>query len=555
MQTQQMNFFKAGNYKMFGSLEHNKKNECQEIINNQLLDYIFFSDSMIAENCCIKKNKINRFISEIHSIQNDQYEQIHNFYRADNGYLLILNKNTHRNLHNYLEQNKFPANKVCFAKIIVSILQGLINIHQKSIIYTCISPYNLKLDAKDKVIFKENTYERIFQDYTSNEQQKLFLAPEILERKQYGFQADLYSFGVLLFYMIYNRHPFYFSQNLQKINKQELIDNIKQQKINFDQNIVVPICLIDFIKRLLHYDPQKRMSWYQVYRHPFLRHYIEQLNDSQFSSSYNIQEEENLRNQKDKLLTQQNLYQKEIFQENKIPNIELYQQNLQTISLENNKKQQNIIQQKRNEQQPKQQADIAQKNLDAIFDKAEFLSKFTKSVKELQKKIQIDSTFIVQYSLIWQAIHILNQIQSIISKQNTVNNFQVQYLDQLIQDENKVQSFQMKVQEKINKLNKKQIKILGNNQAIKNLFHPTTFQTEYNQNLTKYINTVKTRLEQHFETDDKPRLFAHIMLAFEALNIQKNNQQDKKYFKEIYINSKNQPLDQWEKLINQKLQN
>lgn len=36
------------------------------------------------------------------------------------------------------------------------------------------------------------------------------LAPEIHEGKPYGIKADIYSLGVLLYYMLYGKFPFNF---------------------------------------------------------------------------------------------------------------------------------------------------------------------------------------------------------------------------------------------------------------------------------------------------------------------------------------------------------
>ncbi|KAL4486463.1 hypothetical protein ABPG72_018417 [Tetrahymena utriculariae] len=497
------------NYKINGILNHNKKNECLELTNNQLLDCIFFSDINIEQNCCVefRQNKLQRFESEIETFKskndNNQYTKIHNFFRKEDGYLLIVNRNICGSLHTFLEQNKFSQKRTCFAKIIVSILQGLINIHSKQIIYTCISPFYLKLDANQKVIYEENTYERVFQDYSNFQQNEYFLAPEILEGKEYGFEADIYSFGVLLFYMIYKKYPF------NGNDSKDLIQKIELNQITFDQNIKVPLSLIDFIKRLLHYDPQQRMSWYQVYMHPFLKGYIQQLTDDQNLNEANNYDEEDLINQQNKLLQSKQLYQQERFQ------AKAFFQKSNIQQKPNNTQKKKISPQKEKEE-------IAPNRQEAMFLKAKFLYQFTDCVIKLCKKLDLDYSQ-TQLYLTKQAFDILEMItkdneakQNLIKKLNEIND-----INQIFRYNN----------------------LLSNS---------SSFQKEYNDTLKLYINRIKEVLDRPLD-EDKSSLFRHIMLAFEALNIKNNNLQEKNYFKSYKESLKLHPPCQWEKMIAQRL--
>ncbi|KAL4438411.1 hypothetical protein ABPG74_009450 [Tetrahymena malaccensis] len=537
-----MSSFKAGNYKFQGDLEHNKMNQCLEINDNKCLDYIYFSDKMIEQNCCVqdKKNKISRFESEIWRVQNDnkndQYQKIQQFYRADKGYLLIMNSSLYQNLHTFSKENTFSENKEKYVAIIISILFGLNKIHYNQIIYQCISPYNLKIDDNYRVIFQENTYERVFQDYSSDN--LLFLAPEILENEKlknvYGFKADVFSFGVLLYYMIYQKHPFYESEY---IDRKMLIQKIKTHQIKFDQSKVIPICLIDFIKKLLQYDPSERMSWHQVYKHPFLRHYIQQLIDLQNSNFLNYNDEE-----KNKfVLSCQNFYKQEIFEVCQIPPIKPINdsEKPKKICIQQSNNQNNNINQRKKLKLPPPQ--------NAIFQKAEFLSKFTKSVKELCDKLNIDC-FYTEFYLLRYAIDILNQIIISFESQNVGKKVDTS-------DKQQIQKRQKKLLEKIQKNHLTLQRQFSENQLIGEL--STCFQDfkkEYVQNLQRYIKQMKSVLERP-QDEDKLGVFTHIMLAFEALNIQKNDLKDEKDFNQYKNQLKQYTPEQWESIINDKLKN
>ncbi|KAM3137614.1 hypothetical protein pb186bvf_010228 [Paramecium bursaria] len=90
------------------------------------------------------------------------------------------------------------------------------------------------------------------------------MAPEIMEMKQYGLQADMYSLGVLFYQLIYGEFPFTGDLGQDQINL------IKKQNLNFNKNIQVSQETQELIRRMLQYDPQKRIQWKELYNHKFI---------------------------------------------------------------------------------------------------------------------------------------------------------------------------------------------------------------------------------------------------------------------------------------------
>ena len=88
----------------------------------------------------------------------------------------------------------------------------------------------------------------------------LFMAPEICKGNGYRSNCDLFSIGVLIYYLYFNSYPFY---NKSAINL----------KVNMNFQIEEDKQLEDLLKKLLKEDPDERISWKEYFEHPFFKQY------------------------------------------------------------------------------------------------------------------------------------------------------------------------------------------------------------------------------------------------------------------------------------------
>ena len=86
-------------------------------------------------------------------------------------------------------------------------------------------------------------------------------APEVLRNERYTEFSDLWSLGILIYYLYFKSYPFQ-GENEEEVLKK--IDNgiIKSLTTNSDFN--------NLIFNLLKKEPSERMSWEEYFDHPFI---------------------------------------------------------------------------------------------------------------------------------------------------------------------------------------------------------------------------------------------------------------------------------------------
>ena len=96
-----------------------------------------------------------------------------------------------------------------------------------------------------------------------------YMSPEIINKKKYRKEIDIWSLGVLLYEMIHAYSPF--SLNVQKQGEKGIIENIKKHKLEFHKPISDE-CR-ELITTLLEQDPRKRIKIKDVFNSKFVKKY------------------------------------------------------------------------------------------------------------------------------------------------------------------------------------------------------------------------------------------------------------------------------------------
>ena len=118
-------------------------------------------------------------------------------------------------LEEYMNNNKPSYNKII--KYALDISKGLYFLHncKPQIIHRDINPSNLLLDRKNSIIkLSDFGISKMYENndniqMTGNSGTLRFMAPEVYFNKFYNHKVDVYSFGMILYYLVYNIKPFY----------------------------------------------------------------------------------------------------------------------------------------------------------------------------------------------------------------------------------------------------------------------------------------------------------------------------------------------------------
>lgn len=89
----------------------------------------------------------------------------------------------------------------------------------------------------------------------------LYMAPELLMGDKYTSKADLWSYGVIMYELLFGTHP------TPAITLHQLVSKVKSESINFHtEKNFTPYCF-DLLKRLLVKNYDKRIDWAQFFNH------------------------------------------------------------------------------------------------------------------------------------------------------------------------------------------------------------------------------------------------------------------------------------------------
>lgn len=184
----------------------------------------------------------------------------------------------------------FPLNRVRIYA--AEIAQAIKYMHSIGIIHRDLKPANILLDKDGHIkltdfgLVKEKMFGKCAKTSTFCGT-PLYAAPEIVQRKPYGRSVDWWSFGVIIYELIFYDSPFS-SDNLKNLCKQIVEKNLQFPKkyaiegqiynennqVNDDVNNkkLIPFVVYDFLTKLLAKDPMDRLGANnedEIFNHPF----------------------------------------------------------------------------------------------------------------------------------------------------------------------------------------------------------------------------------------------------------------------------------------------
>eukprot|EP01036_Dinobryon_divergens_P029898 gene29899-39068_t len=189
-------------------------------------------------------------------------------------FYLVLEYMSGGDLHQRVVEKTYLSEKEA-RRYVIQVLKALKYLHDNHIVHRDLRPENMMftstaIDADLKLVELSYATFTNGNDLTEFEETRLltphYIAPEILEKKNYGSAVDMWSLGVIV-YTLLGGYPPFFDDNTEKLTKL-----ITSGEWNFQPEYWGSVSLKakDFISKLLENTPAKRMTAKQALDHPWL---------------------------------------------------------------------------------------------------------------------------------------------------------------------------------------------------------------------------------------------------------------------------------------------
>ena len=175
----------------------------------------------------------------------------------------------------YIEkENSKYFNSKKIREILIQLNNSFKIMNEKHIIHRALKLENILIKYKDEkkeefIVKLKFTDESEILNESSNKlkdriiyRNRKILAPEILKGEEYNEQSDLWSLGILIYYLFFGEFP-YNSNNIKEILKKIKDREVLKKSKNYH--------LDDLISKLLVENPGDRITWKEYFNHPFFR--------------------------------------------------------------------------------------------------------------------------------------------------------------------------------------------------------------------------------------------------------------------------------------------
>ncbi|KAF3840718.1 hypothetical protein F7725_006580 [Dissostichus mawsoni] len=156
-------------------------------------------------------------------------------------------------MYNVDEKNPgFNETRACFYT--AQIICGVEHLHQHRIIYRDLKPENVLLDDAGHVRLSDLG---LAVELPPGKDKTSFMAPELLQKKEYDYTVDYFTLGVTLYEMIAAKGPF--RVRGEKVENTEVARRILNDPVSYTP-VFSKDCK-DICEGLMHKDPEKRLGF------------------------------------------------------------------------------------------------------------------------------------------------------------------------------------------------------------------------------------------------------------------------------------------------------
>ena len=175
------------------------------------------------------------------------------------------------NLNNYLFEREKPFSINEIREILIQINNFFKKLNNKKIIHGNIKPSNILINVNEnnKIVIKLSYFDSIkFSNKIDDsidllEKICLTTPPEILKGELFNKKSDIWSLGIIIYYMLYKRYPFNGEYDYNLLSNIISNQNIELNSENEELN--------NLFKRMLKVDVNKRISFEEYFNHSFFK--------------------------------------------------------------------------------------------------------------------------------------------------------------------------------------------------------------------------------------------------------------------------------------------
>ena len=237
---------------------------------------------IINKNNVSYNNEADYLVKEVHilnSLDNPRIMKIYDILDNRHYFFIFMELIEGGNLKDliikrYLDNDIYLFRDSECAQIMKGILEALNYLHKKNIIHRDIKPENILFKNKDDLssvilcdfglAYQLNEYENSISGSCGT---TIYMAPEILLKKNYDSLVDSFSAGIVLYILCSGgMHPFYKKGTSQS----EYIDKIIQQKCLCKFSPEMPLLARNLFLKLCKYEPIFRYEVYKALNHPWI---------------------------------------------------------------------------------------------------------------------------------------------------------------------------------------------------------------------------------------------------------------------------------------------
>ncbi|MCJ8733110.1 hypothetical protein PDJAM_G00219210 [Pangasius djambal] len=217
----------------------------------------------------LNKSSMENLLMEIEilkTVRHPHIVQLKDFQWDSENIYLILEWCAGGDLSRFIRSRRILPERVArlFLQQIACALKFL---HEKNISHLDLKPQNILLSGNVLKLadFGFAQYMSPWDEQSSLRGSPLYMAPEIVCRRQYDARVDLWSVGVILYEALFGRAPF------ASRSYAELEEKIRSDKpIELPAGARVSRDCRDLLLRLLERDPDSRISFDEFFLHPFV---------------------------------------------------------------------------------------------------------------------------------------------------------------------------------------------------------------------------------------------------------------------------------------------